>query len=230
MRRFVVIEGPIGVGKTSLCRRLADANNAELVLEPHDDNPFLEPFYKDPARYALPVQMSFLLSRFQQQDRIRQLNLFKPWIVSDYVFDKDRLFAEKTLNEHDLDIYDRVATALGARVATPDLVVYLDAPTKVLLQRIRQRGIKGEDRIEAPYLDDLRKRYDRLWAGWTSCPLLRIDNRSLNTESDPEALEHVLRRIHDALDGPPSAPGSFSDREATQPSLFHAAGRQGDTP
>ena len=151
MRRFVVVEGPIGVGKTTLCRLLESQRGAELVLEPHEDNPFLEPFYRDPDRYALPVQISFLLTRFQQQDRVQQLSLFHEWVVADYLFEKDRLFAEKTLSEADLATYDAIARALGAKVPTPDLIVVLGAPIPVLLgpdraARHRRRGA-GDGRL-----------------------------------------------------------------------------------
>lgn len=214
-RRFVVVEGVIGTGKTTLCRVLERARGAEVVLEPHEDNPFLESFYKDPERYALPVQMYFLLTRFRQQDRVRQMSLFHPWIVADYVFQKDRLFAEKTLSEEEFPVYERVAQALGAQVPKPDLIVWLDAPTKVLLERIRQRGVKGEERIERAYLDDLRRRYERLWADWTACPILSIDTGDLDYARDGSAAAEVVARIDAALEGV----GVRSASES-QPGLF----------
>lgn len=201
MRRFVVVEGLIGVGKTTLCRQLAKARAAELVLEPHEDNPFLEPFYRDPDRYALPVQMYFLLTRFRQQDAVRQQSLFSEWVVSDYVFEKDRLFAEKTLSTAELDLYDRLATSLGARVPTPDLIVALHAPVAVLLDRVRQRGIAGEEHVDRRYLEDLERRYRKLWAGWTRCPVIHVDTEHLDTR-EPAGLAELLRRLDAALDGP----------------------------
>jgi deoxyadenosine/deoxycytidine kinase len=220
LQRFVVIEGLIGVGKTTLCRLLRDRREAELVLEPHEDNPFLEPFYKEPDRYALPVQMYFLLTRWRQLDKIRQLSLFHPWVVSDYLFEKDRIFAEKTLGGTELDLYGRFASQLGKEIPTPDLVIALEAPIDVLMSRIRRRGIAGEERITRGYLEDLAARYDDLWSGWNACPVLHIDNTTLDYESDPAAQELVLARIDAALNGTPpaSTPGS-SDREA-QPDLF----------
>ncbi len=225
MRRFLVIEGLIGVGKTTLCRLLESERAAQLVLEPHEDNPFLEPFYREPRRYALPVQMYFLLTRWRQLDRIRQLSLFHDWVVSDYTFDKDRLFAEKTLDGDELELYDRFADNLRRDIPTPDLVVMLESPLDVLLQRIRDRGIAGEDQIDRQYLTDLAERYDRLWSTWKRCPVLRVDNSQLNYQSDPEARIEVLARIDRALDGINSAstPGSDKDREA-QADLF--GGRQ----
>lgn len=219
MRRYVVIEGLIGVGKTTLCRVLAEHHGAELVLEPHEDNPFLAPFYAEPARYALPVQMYFLLTRWRQLDRIRQLSLFHEWVVSDYTFEKDRLFAAKTLSPEELDLYDRFATTLRRDIPTPDLVVSLHAPIPVLLRRIRKRGVKGEEHIDAAYLEDLHDRYTRLWAGWRRCPVLHVDNTGLDYQSDPAAREEVLSRISRALEATTPTPGSIPDREA-QPDLF----------
>lgn len=220
MRRFLVIEGLIGVGKTTLCRLLEQERQAELILEPHEDNPFLEPFYKDPQRYALPVQMYYFLTRWRQQDKIRQLHLFHEWVVADYHFIKDRLFAEKTLSPEELELYDAFAGTLNRDIPSPDLVVALHAPVDVLMNRIRKRGVPGEERIQRKYLEDLHARYEELWANWTACPVLHIDNTALEYHTDREAQIEVLRRIDEALAGrfPAPAPGS-SDREA-QPELF----------
>ncbi|HMV67053.1 MAG TPA: deoxynucleoside kinase [Myxococcota bacterium] len=216
MQRYLVIEGLIGVGKTTLARVLQEERGAELVLEPHENNPFLEPFYRDPQRYALPVQMYFLLTRWRQIDRIRQVSLFEPWVVSDYTFEKDRLFAEKTLSPEELALYDRFAQSLGERVPTPDLVVVLHAPIPVLLDRIRQRGVAGEDRINRAYLEDLHERYERQWARWDRCPLLYVDNVSLDYGRDPVARAEILRRIDEAI----ASGRKGRVDEAAQPSLF----------
>lgn len=221
MHTYVVVEGLIGAGKTTLCRLLERTRGAALVLEPHDDNPFLEPFYRDPARYALPVQMSFLLTRFRQQDAVRQLGLFERHVVADYLFAKDRLFAEKTLGAEELALYDRVADALGARVPTPDLVVALHAPVSVLLERIRRRGIAGEERIDRAYLEDLARRYAALWARWDRCPVLHIDNTALPYDRDPSAEAEVLRRIDAALAGDV---GGEAPSDPRWPTLFGDGG------
>lgn len=222
--RFVVVEGLIGVGKTSLCRLLRDVWGAELILEPSETNPFLEPFYEDPERFAFPAQMFYLVNRWRQQDRIRQPGLFERVVVSDYLFAKDRMFAEKTLNAVELDLYDRFAGALGEQVPTPDLLVYLHAPTSTLLERIARRRAPGETHIAAEYLDDLRARYDTLLSAWTACPLLRIDNSEMNYVDTESGRQAVLDRIEAALDGRTvlPAPGSMSDREA-QGDLFPPA-------
>ncbi len=225
MRHFIVIEGLIGVGKTTLARLLEREWGAQLVLEPASTNPFLEPFYRDPHRYALPVQVYYLLTRWQQQADIAQGDLFSEVVVSDYLFEKDRLFAEKTLPGEELSIYSRLADALGVHAPTPDLVVFLDAPTEVILKRIEKRSAPGEDVIEAAYLDDLRQRYWRLLDDWTDCPVLRLDNRDMDYAGDPAGQQAVLDTIRSALmsGSPVVSPGSASDREDS-PTLFGGVG------
>jgi deoxyguanosine kinase len=242
VRRFIVVEGLIGAGKTTLCRLITDEWHGRLVLEPSEDNPFLESFYVDPARFAFPVQMFYLVNRWRQQDQIRQQELFESVVVSDYLFEKDRLFAEKTLQPLELELYDRFAAALGERAPAPDLVVWLDAPTAVLLERIARRAIPGEDRITAAYLDDLRDRYERLWAGYTAAPVLRVDNRDMNYADEPLGRRRVLDLIRNALEGrrpsgafgstgasssgigPGGTPGSGEPDREVQPALFGAGG------
>lgn len=219
MRRFVVVEGLIGVGKTSLCRLLEREWGARLVLEPAATNPFLESYYADPARYAFPVQMFYLYQRWRQQQDIVQGDLFSQVVVSDYLFEKDRLFAEKTLRDDELELYEGIRVALGEISPVPDLVVYLHAPVDVLMGRIAQRAAPGEEKIEPAYLVDLVERYERLWARWNAAPLLRIDNRDMDYVRDPQAASAVLARIESALEQRGAAPGSAEDRE-DQPALF----------
>lgn len=220
MTRYLVVEGLIGVGKTTLCRLLERARNAELFLEPAATNPFLEPFYADPSRYAFPVQMFYLYHRWRQQVRIRQGDLFNGLVVSDYLFEKDRLFAEKTLTTEELELYDRFAGALGEQAPKPDLVVYLEAPTDVILQRIARRKAPGEEWITGPYLTDLRERYERLWERWTECPVLRLDNRTLNYADDPDAQQRLLVSIDRALAGEAIDGAEVSTPRSAQQSLF----------
>jgi deoxyguanosine kinase len=219
MRRFVVVEGLIGVGKTSLCRLLEKEWGARLVLEPAATNPFLGPYYEDPARYAFPVQMFYLYQRWRQQQDIRQEDLFAEVIVSDYLFEKDRMFAEKTLKDDELLLYDEFRKALGEVAPVPDLVVYLHAPLDVLMGRIAERGAPGEEHIVPEYLEDLAERYERLWSRWNASPLLRIDNTEMDYRRDPAAAAAVLGRIESALERRGPAPGSDQDRE-DQPALF----------
>lgn len=222
MARFVVIEGLIGVGKSSLCRAMAEEWKAQLVLEPAETNPFLALFYEDPKRYALPVQMFYLVNRWRQQEHVRQPGLFEDLVISDYLWLKDRLFAEKTLDPLELDLYDRFASALGDKAPVPDLVVWLTAPIDVLLQRIRRRKAPGEHHIKRDYLEDLQLRYERMFAAWTACPVLVIDNTEVNYVEDPLARRDVLGRIRSALGGgnTPDSPGFLARNREDQPSLF----------
>lgn len=223
-RRYVVVEGLIGVGKTTLCRLLEKERGAQLFLEPAATNPFLEPFYSEPERFAFPVQMFYLINRWRQQNRIRQQDLFSELVVSDYLMEKDRLFAEKTLPDDELELYDRFAGALGESTPTPDLLIFLDAPIEVILTRIARRQAPGEEAIQPDYLRDLRDRYHRLLSEWTRCPVLRLNNQDMNYADDIDAQMRLLSWIDTALEGgalPPDAPGSMSDREESkQPSLF----------
>ncbi|MBT3219715.1 MAG: deoxynucleoside kinase [Proteobacteria bacterium] len=226
MGYYVVIEGLIGVGKTTLARLVASHLDGRLSLEPNERNPFLEPFYRNPDRYAFPVQMFYLATRWRQQELIKQGDLFNDTIVSDYVFAKDRIFAEKTLNSLELDLYDRFAGALCDKAPTPDLVVFLRAPVDVLMQRIAERQAPGECAITVEYLVDLERRYELLFADWDACPLLVIDNRDMDYRGDSKARKTVLERIQAALSGrhtTTKAPGSIADREA-QPELFGVGG------
>lgn len=228
MRRYIVVEGSIGVGKSTLCRVMRDAWGAHLVMEPDSINPFLEPYYRDPERFAFPVQMFYLITRWRQQQTIRQLDLFHELVVADYLWLKDRMFAEKTLPPTELELYDHFSNALGETAPVPDLLVYLQAPLDVLMERIHHRGAPGEDRIEEAYVVDLLERYERMLAAWDRSPILRIDNRDMDYSRDPDGRDRVLSLIQSALAGhadrsvdlgPPGS--SLLDREG-QPGLFPA--------
>jgi deoxyguanosine kinase len=166
--------------------------------------------------------MFYLINRWRQQNKIRQQDLFSDLVVSDYLMEKDRMFAEKTLPGDELELYDRFAGALSESNPKPDLLIFLDAPTDVIMHRIARRQAPGEQAIKAAYLDDLRDRYRKLLSSWTRCPVLRLDNRDMNYADDEGAQARLLSWIDAALEGgklPPEAPGSISDRE-DQPSLF----------
>lgn len=221
MRHFVVVEGLIGVGKSTLCRLLHQAWGMKLVLEPAETNPFLESFYRDPHRYAFPVQMFYMLNRWRQQEQIRQQDLFEHGVVSDYLFAKDRLFAEKTLEPAELELYDRFAGALGERAPTPDLVVWVHAPLDVVMSRIAQRRAPGEELIERAYLEDLLARYEALLDRWTDSPILRIDNSALDYARRPADQRLVLDRIEAAITGrSPSEGATPAEGWAVQGELF----------
>ena len=222
MSNYIVIEGLIGVGKTTLCRLLRDEWNARLVLEPAADNPFLAAFYADRERFAFPAQMFYLATRYAQQADLRQGGLFDELVVADYLFAKDRLFAEQTLNGHELDLYDRFAGHLGESVVRPDFVIFLDSPTDVVVNRIARRAISAEQVIEPAYLDGLRDGYHRLWSGYTEAPVYVVDTQEINyVDSDQDQLM-ILRMIRGWLEGQPvpGAPASLQSEREVQPSLF----------
>ena len=205
--RFIVIEGLIGVGKTSLCRLLKDRWSARLVLEPWDDNPFLAAFYSDQERYAFPTQMFYLASRYSQQLRLARGELTDPFVVADYLFEKDRLFAEETLKGDEMALYDRFASLLGGTIPAPEFVLFLDAPTEVIRSRIARRAIEAEQVIAADYLDSLRRRYYTLWDRYDDAPVYVLDSTNLDYVHDPESQATVLAMLQGWLDGEP-VPGS----------------------
>jgi len=221
VQHFIVVEGLIGVGKSTLCRLLSREWGMKTVLEPAETNPFLELFYRDPGRYSFPVQMFYLVTRWKQQQAIRQQELFESGVVSDYLFAKDRLFAEKTLDETELELYDSFAAALGESTPKPDLLVYLEAPIDTVMERIHKRCAPGEEKISREYIRDLSKRYDLLLDDWEASPILRIDNANIDYAGNVHHQQLVLDMIHAALTGEPApkAPSSNLEREA-QPNLF----------
>lgn len=203
MSRVVVIEGLIGVGKTTLCRILEREWGARLVLEPADDNPFLASFYADPVRFAFPAQMFYLANRYAQQQTMRQGDLFAPVVVSDYLFAKDRLFAEKTLEGAEMALYDRFAKLLEDTPVHPDFVVFLDAATDTILERISRRNISAEQVIPADYLDDLRTRYYRLWDRYPHAPVYVVRTDDLDYVNNPDDRARMLALLRGWIDGAP---------------------------
>jgi deoxyadenosine/deoxycytidine kinase len=194
--RFIVVEGPIGVGKTSLAKRLAETFGAELVLEQADQNPFLERFYRNPKAGALPVQLHFLFQRAQQLASLKQQDMFAPVRVADYLLDKDRLFASLTLDEAELSLYEQVHARLAIEPPKADLVVYLQAPVNVLLERIARRGIGYEGMIERGYLERLNQAYARFFLEYDRGPLLIVNAANVdlvNNQSDYEELVATIR-------------------------------------
>ena len=193
--RFVVVEGPIGVGKTSLARRLSQSFASELVLEGSDDNPFLERFYRSKRQAALPTQLYFLLQRAQQIERLRQRDLFSPVRVADFLIEKDRLFAELNLDSMELELYNAVASKLDLDPPKPDLVVYLQAPASVLLQRVARRGIGYEQYIDVQYLERLGDAYAKFFHDYTDAPLLIVNATTIDPIHREADYEELLATI-----------------------------------
>lgn len=193
--RYVVIEGPIGVGKTSLARRLAESFASELILEQADDNPFLERFYRNRRHAALPTQLYFLLQRARQIDELKSGGMFAPARVADFLLDKDRLFAELNLDRHELGLYQQVAATLELDPPTPDLVVYLQAPASVLMRRVRHRGIHYEQAIDEGYLERLGEAYARFFHSFDAAPLLIVNAASIDPIHRESDYRELLKTI-----------------------------------
>jgi deoxyguanosine kinase len=198
--RYIVVEGPIGVGKTSLARRLAQSFASELILEQAEENPFLERFYRNRRQSALPTQLFFLFQRARQIEQIRQSDMFSPVRIADFLLQKDRLFAELNLDPHELDLYQQVADTLELDPPIPDLVVYLQAPSQVLLKRVASRGIPYEQMIEPEYLERLGEAYARFFYDYDAAPLLIVNAAAIDPihrEADyQELLQTILRIKH----------------------------------
>ena len=192
---YVVIEGPIGVGKTSLARRLAELWSAELILEQAEQNPFLEKFYRDPVGTALPVQLHFLFQRTQQLSGLKQQDLFSSVRVADYLLEKDRLFARVTLDDAEFGLYDQVYDRLVIEPPKPDLVIYLQAPVDVLLQRISRRGLRMESLIDRPYLEKLNEAYARFFHDYDAAPLLIVNAATLDPLANEADFAELLSAI-----------------------------------
>ena len=196
--RYIAVEGPIGVGKSTVAELLASELGARLVREQPADNPFLTAFYKDPRRHAMSTQLFYLLQRYQQQGDLGQGDLFAPGgVVADYLFAKDRLFASLTLSNDEMALYERIYQMLRPRVATPDLVVYLQARTPVLLDRIRRRGRAAERPIRAEYVEDVARAYAAFFFNYNEGPLLIVDASEIDLVTNSEhwaELSAVIRR------------------------------------
>lgn len=198
---YVAIEGVIGVGKTSLAELLADHLNARLILEAFEENPFLPDFYADPDRYAFQTQLFFLLSRYRQQQELRQTDVFHKLFFTDYMFVKDRLFASLNLNEKEMSLYDSVASMLERNVLNPDMVIYLQADTDRLMQRIASRDRDFEKGISRDYIDALNQVYNEFFFRYQESPLLIINTNDIDFVHNQEDLEEVIRYIRQPVSG-----------------------------
>lgn len=195
--RHIVVEGPIGVGKTSLARKLAALAEAELILENADENPFLGRFYEDRRRYALPTQLFFLVSRVEQARRLAQGELFTPATVADFMLEKDLLFARLTLDEAEFKLYRQLYEGLRPQASAPDLVIYLQASPPTLAERVRKRGRVAERNLQEGYLADLAAAYNEFFYHYDQAPLLTVNSEHLNFVDKDEDFNLLVQRIRD---------------------------------
>jgi deoxyguanosine kinase len=193
--RYIAVEGPIGVGKTTLACRLASHLSAHALLEQPENNPFLERYYRDSARWALPTQLYFLFQRVQQLRQLQQLDLFQSVIVSDFIFEKDPLFARLTLADDELRLYEQLLDHLKPQVTAPDLVIYLQAPPEILIERVTRRGNPIEAGISEPYLRALADAYTRFFHGYEQAPVLIVNTEHLNPLDRDQDFDLLIDRI-----------------------------------
>lgn len=199
--RYIVVEGPIGVGKTSLAKRLAGSLSADLVLEEVYENPFLERFYRDGQSAALPAQMFFLFARARQIEDLRQADLFSSVRVSDYLMAKDQLFAELNLSPDELNLYNQVVQSLGVEAPVPDLVIYLQSSVDALLERIARRGILYERAIDRRYLEKVTDAYARFFHAYNDGPLLIVNASQIDPIGNDADYEQLFRQIERTTGG-----------------------------
>ena len=193
--RYVAVEGPIGAGKTTLATRLAETFNYQLLLEPASDNPFLDRFYREGRRHALPTQLFFLLHRADQVAKLAGPDLVGPTVISDFLIEKDRLFAELTLDQNELALYEQIYNDLMLDPPVPDLVIYLQAPISVLLDRIRERGIASEQHIDGDYLNTLSEAYTDFFHFYDQAPLLIVNAEEADFSHNDNHFDALLEQV-----------------------------------
>jgi deoxyguanosine kinase len=193
--RYIVVEGPIGAGKTTLAREIAQKQHAETLFERPDENPFLARFYDDMARFALPTQLTFLFQRADQLRGLAQLDLFRRPTVADFLLDKDPLFARLNLSDDEFALYEKVYAHLKPQTPTPDLVVYLQAPVSTLIERVHRRGVEFERTIPADYLARLADAYTRYFYSYNEAPLLIVNSERLNFVDNSHHVDLLMQRI-----------------------------------
>ena len=198
---YIAIEGPIGVGKTSLAKLLSKRLSAKLILEKFEENPFLSEFYNDPTRFAFQTQLFFLLQRYQQQQDIRQVDMFHNLLISDYMFIKDRLFASLNLDDKEMNLYDSIANMMERNVINPDLIIYLQADTASLMKNIDKRGRNFESNISYEYINELNEIYTEYFFRYNDTPLVIINTNNIDFVHNPGDLDQVIKYIKQPVSG-----------------------------
>tara|TARA_Y100000590_G_C15318406_1_gene862989 strand:- start:108 stop:752 length:645 start_codon:yes stop_codon:yes gene_type:complete len=197
----ICIEGTIGVGKTSLAKRLASKLDAKLILEKFEENPFLKDFYSNRDRYAFQTQLFFLLSRYKQQQDLQQVNIFTKAIISDYMFDKDRLFAALNLSDSELDLYNRIANELQKNIVYPDLVIFLQSDIDRLMYNIELRGREFEKDMERNYIEELNQVYCEYFFRYEKSPLLIINSSDIDFVNNDDDLNEIINFMKNPIEG-----------------------------
>ena len=198
---YIAIEGPIGVGKTSLAELLSKELGARLVLEDFEDNPFLPDFYNDPERFGFQTQLFFLLQRYRQQQDLRQVDMFQKLLITDYMFVKDRLFASLNLNDKEMNLYDTIASLLERNIIKPDLVIYLQADTDILMKNIEKRGRNMERNVTWEYIDALNQVYTEYFFRYQYTPLVIINTNNIDFVENENDLKEVIQYIRQPVSG-----------------------------
>lgn len=193
--RHIAIEGVIGAGKTTLANMLSERLKARLVLEKFEENPFLARFYEDQEHYAFQTQIFFLLSRYKQQQELFQADLFHNFVISDYIFDKDKIFAYLTLQDEELKLYEALLGAIEKNIPIPDLVVYLQSSVDRLMTNIRSRGRSYEENMSSDYIRDLNEAYNYFFFRYKSCPLLIVKSTDIDFVNNEKDFEDLLEQI-----------------------------------
>jgi len=198
---YIAIEGTIGVGKTSLAELLSKELGARLVLEDFEDNPFLPDFYNDPERFGFQTQLFFLLQRYRQQQDLRQVDMFQKLLITDYMFVKDRLFASLNLGDKEMHLYDTIASLLERNIIKPDLVIYLQADTDVLMKNIEKRGRNMERNVTWEYIDALNQVYTEYFFRYQDTPLVIINTNNIDFVENESDLKEVIDYIRQPVSG-----------------------------
>ena len=199
--RYIAVEGVIGAGKTTLCTMLGETLGAQIVKEQFEENPFLKDFYRDPERYAFQTQIFFLLTRYKQQRSLSQADLFHRFLVTDYIFEKDKIFANLNLSDPELEVYDRYYKLFRSQLPGPDLVIYLQASTDVLRKRLRKKNAAGERAINMEYMAEVNKAYEHFFFHYSASDLLVVNTSEIDFVEHSQDLQNLLQRVSEPIRG-----------------------------